>query len=111
MGRVGPRPNNKIAEHETLFPFLNKTFIMELNPLCIRSAARTYTTLRGRLCGLPLRTEAHQGLRLLSVREGKAVVRFCETPDHWRRPVAIKILRQFSQSLLPKEHASTAGKR
>ena len=58
--------------------------------------------------GVQTRTETHQGLQLLGVQEAKA--RFCQIVDDWRHPVTIDIIKQFAQSLLPREHASTVGR-
>ena len=102
MGRVKPCRDDK--EHEKSIRLAKQDFINGIEP-SIRSAARTYnvpyTTLKDRLHGLQTRTEAHQGLQLLSVQEEKAIVCFCETFDDWGHPVSIKFLKQFAQSFLP----------
>ena len=84
MRRVKPCRDD--SENKKSIRLAKQDFFNGTEP-SIRSAARTYsipyTTLRDRLRGLQPHSEAHQDLQLLTVREEKAIVRFCETLDDW----------------------------
>ena len=99
MGRVKPcRDDN---EREKSIRLAKRDFLNGTEP-SIRSEACTYdipyATLRDRLHGLQTGTEAYRELQLLSVQEGKPIVRSCESLDGWGHPVTITTLKQFAQS-------------
>ena len=70
----------------------------------IRSAALTYglpyTTLRDRLRGARNASEAHIEQRLLTLEQGKSLVRFCEALADLGHPMTLKMLREFALSML-----------
>ena len=98
MGRLKPYRNDN--EREKFIRLAKQDFISGIRP-SVRFAACTYnipfTTLRDCLRGQQPYSEAHRGLQLLSIREEKEIVRFCETLDDRGHPVTIKNLKQFAQ--------------
>ena len=68
-----------------------------------------YGTLRDRLQGAAPRTDAHSQEQILSVEEGKAVVRLCVTLDNWGHPLRGTLVKAFAMSLLPQARQRQLG--
>ena len=80
----------------------------------IHSAALTYGvpygTLRDCLQGTKPHTEAHNHEQILSVEEGKAIVRFCGTLDDLGHPLHGSLVKAFAMPLLPSARWRQLGK-
>jgi len=59
-----------------------------------------YGTLRDQSRGAQPRSAAHEKEQLLTVEEGKSIVRFCETLDDLGHPLQVKMVKAFAMSLL-----------
>jgi len=68
----------------------------------IHSAASTYGipygTLRDQPRGAQPRSAAHEKEQLLTVEEGKSIVRFCETLDDLGHLLQVKMVKAFAMS-------------